>query len=247
MHLNLRVVAPFSAVAALLLTTVARADIFDIVRIQHPSPEVEIVQISQPNVKQPTTDYPSVTFMPGDSVIVTATGCVQTGGIGKTWKRYVNPSGGDSERYYFGEIWIPGATGVLVPIAGVIGKTLTVPVGTTNAGLHLRLGYTDNDYSDNGYYSHDDGTENQCYGTVGEPAHIGRLWRSTFTSSSIGSASSTRRALRRSRRASCCEQRPTRSTRLSSHASARAKFLRRGFFLRQKSAFYKPLCAITSI
>jgi hypothetical protein len=171
-HLNLKVVAPFSAVAALLLTTVARADVFDIVRIQHPSPEVEIVQISQPNVKQPTTDYPSVTFMPGDSVVVTATGCVQTGGIGKTWKRYVNPSGGDAERYYFGEIWIPGATGVLVPIAGVINKTLTVPVGTTNAGSHLRLGYTDNNYSDNGYYNHDDGTENQCYGTAGEPAQV---------------------------------------------------------------------------
>lgn len=172
MHLRFRVFAPLSIAAALLSPATARADVFDIIRVQHPSPNVEIVQISQPNVKQAMTDYPSITFAPGDSVVVTASGCAQTGGVGKTWKLYVNPSGGDSERYYFGEIWIPGATGVLVPVAGVIGKTLTVPNGTSNAGLHLRLGYTDNNYSDNGYYSHDDGTENQCYGTAGEPAQV---------------------------------------------------------------------------
>lgn len=44
-----------------------------------------------------------------------------------------------------------------MPIAGVVGKTLTIANGTPTAGLFLRLGYSDDDYSENGYYSHDDG------------------------------------------------------------------------------------------
>jgi len=68
--------------------TPARAvDVFDIVRVTHPSANVEIVSIGQPNVKQAVTEYTSITFAPGDAVMVTADGCVQTGGSGETWKR----------------------------------------------------------------------------------------------------------------------------------------------------------------
>ncbi|MGB6984902.1 MAG: hypothetical protein WBD74_02870 [Candidatus Aquilonibacter sp.] len=161
----------FGAIVAASVSRVG-ADTFDIITVQHPSPNVEVVNIGQPNVKQAVTQYSQITFAPGDSVVVAAEGCVQTGGTGSTWKRYVNPSGSNSDHLYFGEIWIPGATGVLVPIAGVIGKTLSVPSGASNVGLFLRLGYSDDNYSDNGYYSHDNGTENQCAGSGGGPASV---------------------------------------------------------------------------
>jgi hypothetical protein len=165
----------FAVFCVLLSATSVRADdVFDIISIERPSANVEIVHIRQPNVKKPMTEYPQITFTARDSVVVSADGCVQTGGAGATWKRYVNPSGGDSERYYFGEIWIPGATGVLAPIAGVVNRTIVVPVGSSTAGSFLRLGYSDSqgDYGDNGYWGHDNGTENQCAGAHGGAAEV---------------------------------------------------------------------------
>lgn len=170
-----RSIAWFSFIlAALLFSPSARAadDTFDIISIDNPSPNVEIVHIRQPDVKRSLTSYPQIAFAPGDSVIVNASGCVQTGGVGDTWKRYVNPSGEDSDRYYFGEIWIPGATGVMIPIAGIVGKPLHVTSGTGSAGLFLRLGYSDDNYDDNGYQDHDNGTENQCAGADGGAAEV---------------------------------------------------------------------------
>src|ERR1700761_737493 len=41
-------------------------------------------------------------------VIVSAGGCVQTGGKGLTWKRYVDPQGANSDRFYHGIIGMPG-------------------------------------------------------------------------------------------------------------------------------------------
>jgi hypothetical protein len=134
-----------------------------------------LVSITQPDVKVASKSYPAVVFHPGDSVTVTAGGCVQTGGGGKTWKRYVNPSGPNSDRLYHGLVQIPGATAGLVRLSGVAGKTLAIPAGfSAPAGqtLHLTLGYEDDDYHDNGYYSHDDGTGNQCAGTAGGPAWL---------------------------------------------------------------------------
>ena len=49
--------------------------------------------IDQPVITQHETVYPAVQFAPGDIVDVHADGCVQTGGWGDTWKRYVNPVG----------------------------------------------------------------------------------------------------------------------------------------------------------
>ena len=148
-------------------------DTFDIISVEHPSASVEIVRIRQPNVKKAVTAYPSITFQPKDQVVLAAGGCVQTGGSGATWKRYVDPSGEDSSKYYFGEIWIPGITGVMQPIEGAIAANpLYVPPGTSTDNLFLRLGYSDDDLSDNGYYDHDDGTENQCAGQAGGAAWV---------------------------------------------------------------------------
>jgi hypothetical protein len=93
----------------------------------HPGPHTEVVRIDEPDVRQPIEEFRSVRFQPGDRVIVDAGGCVQTGGAGRTWKRYVDPRGPNSNRLYHGLIMIPGATAGLVRIAGVIGRQLTIP------------------------------------------------------------------------------------------------------------------------
>jgi hypothetical protein len=132
-----------------------------------------ICTINQPNVRQRETVLPNVVFVPGDRVRVSASGCVQTGGSGQTWKRYVNPSGKNSDRFYHGLVRIPTATpGMgLVRIRDVTGQTLVVSgVGLPPSELVLRLGYEDDNYDDNGYDKHDDGTEDQCKG-VG-PARV---------------------------------------------------------------------------
>ncbi len=134
--------------------------------------------IDQPNVTRPETEYPTVLFAPGDIVDVVADGCVQTGGAGNTWKRYVNPSGPNSATLYHGLIRIPfgDPKSTLVEIRTVIGKHLAVTSAVVPLSLlDLHLGYQDDDYSDNGYYSHDDGTEDQCKQTDsqdGGPAHV---------------------------------------------------------------------------
>jgi hypothetical protein len=136
--------------------------------------------IEQPNVTQHETEYPKIVFAPGDIVEVNADGCVQTGGWGSTWKRYVNPGGPNSDRLYHGLVRIPTATAnsALVRINSVVGRYLVVTgQGVPEANLVLHLGYEDDDYSDNGYYSHDDGTDDQCKtdpskGLDGNPAYV---------------------------------------------------------------------------
>lgn len=123
---------------------------------------------------------PTVRFQSGDVVTITAGGGVQTGGKGKTWKRYVNPSGDNSNRFYFGQIYIPGITSQLTPIRDLVriygsydsqrSDKCTFKVAIPNidsfpeSSRYLSLGYTDDDYNDNGYWRHDDGTEDQCKG-----------------------------------------------------------------------------------
>src|SRR5215467_14125412 len=134
---------------------------FDIITRSSPTPGTDVIRIDRPNVKQRSTEYRGITLRPGDTVTVEAGGCVQTGGTGRTWKRYVNPSGANSDRLYHGLIWIPGATSGLVRVQGVIGRPLKISPGTAAAQSFLRLGYEDDKYSDNGYWGHDDGTEDQ--------------------------------------------------------------------------------------
>ena len=136
---------------------------------------IETWRIDEPNVKQHITPYPQVRFQPGDHVTIQAGGCVQTGGWGSTWKRYVNPSGPNADRLYHGLIWIPGviggrsATGVspdpkrIVAYLGA-NQSFVVPSGVDTAQLYLRLGYEDDGYGDNSYDKHDDGTQDQCKG-----------------------------------------------------------------------------------
>jgi len=132
-----------------------------------------VCTINQPVVTQRETTYSAVVFVPGDRVTVAADGCVQTGGRGLTWKRYVNPSGPNSDRLYHGLIQIPTANqNALVRIGTVIGRTFIA-----NASGVLHLGYEDDAYSDNGYYAHDNGTSNQCKTDTakhidGGPAHV---------------------------------------------------------------------------
>lgn len=139
------------------------------------SPKVDTWRIDEPNVKQHITEYRQIRFLPGDRVTIQAGGCVQTGGHGATWKLYVHPTGPNADHLYHGLIWIPGviggpaATGVPPNpsrIAGYIGanQAVTVPAGADTRQLFLRLGYEDDGYGDNGYWSHDDGTQNQCRG-----------------------------------------------------------------------------------
>jgi hypothetical protein len=135
--------------------------------------------IEQPVVTQPETVYSSVEFAHGDIVNVNADGCVQTGGWGPTWKRYVNPTGDGTDTKYHGLIRIPTskpAGSGLVRIETVIGKLQTV-TGTDLpvSQLVLHLGYEDDNYSDNGYYSHDDGNDDQCKldsPNYGGPAYV---------------------------------------------------------------------------
>jgi hypothetical protein len=124
-------------------------------------------RITEPTVTRPETFYPGILFRPGDRVLVSARGCVQTGGSGATWKHYVYPSGPNAGSLYHGRIRIPGATpgSQTVRFKDVNGLLLTVPANVGLGAAFLTLGYEDDNYSDNGYYDHDNGTENQCAGT----------------------------------------------------------------------------------
>ena len=136
--------------------------------------------IDEPNVTQAKTLYPNIVFAPGDIVEVNANGCVQTGGHGLTWKRYVNPEGGDSERFYHGLIQIPTGTpgNGLVRIQSIVSNPFVVTgTGVPESQLFLHLGYEDDNYSDNGYTAHDNGSDNQCQTDPnksfdGTPAHV---------------------------------------------------------------------------
>ena len=134
--------------------------------------------IHQPVVDQRSQNgyrYSNVVFQPGDLVTITAGGCVQTGGVGKTWKRYVNPSGPNADHLYFGTIGIPGVTPPGFPVRIQKSQQYHIPAGVAAPNNVLVLGYKDDGYGDNGYYRHDDGTGDQCKegtGLDGGPAWV---------------------------------------------------------------------------
>jgi hypothetical protein len=167
-----RTLQSIALMAFLGATIPARAaDTFDILTKQSDTPTSTVWHIETPNVKQAQTSYQLITFVPGDTVSIDAGGCVQTGGSGLTWKRYVNPAGPNSDRLYHGLINIPGVTNGFVRIQDFGLNTVhqipkVLPTGVTPADLYLRLGYEDDGYSDNGYYSHDNGTGDQCKNSV---------------------------------------------------------------------------------
>ena len=129
----------------------------------------EIWTISNPVVYKHKTDYRQIVFKNYDDIYITAGGCVQTGGRGSTWKKYVtpidshcNPETGN----YFGLINIPHITPGLVRISNYINQKLTInlPQGLPVSNMFLGLGYQDDNYSDNGYNDRNDdnGTCDQC-------------------------------------------------------------------------------------
>ena len=157
----------FLGLALLLASQAAWADTFDVVTKVQETSATTVWRIDEPNVKQRATSYQQIKFIPGDRISVDAGGCVQTGGHGRTWKRYVNPSGPNADRLYHGLIHIPGVTPKLTRLQqfGLNADhqiSDPLPAGVNPAQLFLQLGYEDDGYGDNGYYAHDDGTEDQC-------------------------------------------------------------------------------------
>jgi hypothetical protein len=132
------------------------------------------IHIDTPEVRHPQTPL-MIPVFPGDRVWIMAGGCVQTGGHGQTWERYVHPSGANSGRLYHGQIQIPGVIELLrnldqiVPSDGQWSPAFTVGATHPNTAEFISLGYTDDGYGDNGYWGHDGGTENQCRG-------VGNAW-----------------------------------------------------------------------
>lgn len=154
----------FIAIAALTDTALPQR-----VNLQQHNGTTDIWRIDEPNVKQPITPYPQIRFQPGDLVKVDAGGCVQHGGHGKTWTRYLDPVGDQSDHLYHGMILIPGAVGQLpasiqsaTRILTEKGYTLTVRNIPEPEKAYLWLGYEDTNYDDNGYSGHDEGELNQC-------------------------------------------------------------------------------------
>src|SRR5579863_46301 len=160
----------------------------------------EDVRINQPVVDRSAFEYTSIIFSPGDLITMAADGCVQTAGSGKTWKRYVNPSGSSSgapNGLYFGTVKIKGATtagGVLeegTPITNLATPGVARPVEIFvpsvqdfpgNSRIDLTLGYKDDNYTDhggNGYWGHDNGDNDQCANTNGNAPH-GQFGGSAF-------------------------------------------------------------------
>jgi Papain family cysteine protease len=144
-------------------------------------PHVKTFTIKPPIVSRKDVIYdgnnasPKIEFQPGDQVQIEAGGCVQTGGVGKTWKRYVDPLGLNSDRLYFGSIHLPGySNNQMTAFRNLVGGqpfaqkpdvwkfSFTVSSRISGQEKFLHLGYMDDDYRDNGYWSHDDGTQDQC-------------------------------------------------------------------------------------
>lgn len=131
------------------------------------------IRIDRPVVHESSYAYP-IQFQPGDLVTVSdAGGCAQTGGEGKTWKRYVDPAGNESDHIYFGGITVPGAHDPAlgnevvddIRLSSIKGQTLTVPNITNlpcqgvSVPSNLTLTYKDEngEFGNNGYYSRDSG------------------------------------------------------------------------------------------
>ncbi len=153
---------------------------------------VQTCKITEPNVNQHQTPYPTILFHPGYFVTVHAGGCVQSGGSGQTWHRYVDPSGPDTDHLYHGLISYPGSGG-LVRFAAAsqkpTGWTFQVPKNALD-NVHLLLGFEDGDgdYGDNGYWGHDrdNGPDGRCPippQQGGEPAWVTLVISPTGTTS----------------------------------------------------------------
>ena len=166
-------------------------DIVSKTESQDSSSETVRWRIDHPNVSRPTTPYSQITFHQSDKIKVEAGGCVRTSGgaDGQRWKQYVDPHVTFQELnpttpiqpttiwtvVYAGGLFITDTKNTLpqplrnepfdVAIPVQLPDGFTVPGSGSSSypeQFDLSLIYYDNDFSVNGYYSHDNGTEGQC-------------------------------------------------------------------------------------
>lgn len=139
-------------------------------QLSPPGVQPRVYLIAMPNVRQHKTEYRSITFTPGDSVKITAGGCVNPG-VAISFppippsRRYVDPidKNGNPVKGLYGLINIPGAINGLQPIKNYNNKTIQIPKSGVNpASLYLSLGYEDSNYGDNTYMPMDPGEKGQC-------------------------------------------------------------------------------------
>src|SRR5579863_5996696 len=151
--------------------------------------------VDHPNIANPFTPYPDISYQAGDKLVLNAGGCAQSGGSGNTWKRYLDPNGSSSGPpggEYFGLALLPG-TGApkfdppnsppaILDMANRYWTVYPNP-DSPHQVLSLTLGYVDdgypnslNGYGDNGYYSHDDGDNGQCSSSVANSYADGPAW-----------------------------------------------------------------------
>ena len=115
-----------------------------------------------PTVTQDWTTYPEIQINQGDIVDISASGCVQTGGKGKTWKDFINPKGENADHLYFGLFRLRSPTATLVAARRFTNPQsfeFRVPTGVA---VQFDVGYVDDVYDDNGYWGHDEGNPPQC-------------------------------------------------------------------------------------
>jgi len=138
-------------------------DWFDHMSCYAPRANTEVWAIRHPDVTRPDAAYPSITFRRGDLVSIAAGGCVQTGGLGLTWKRYVRPMARDrsNDDMYFGSVSIPGVLSSS-PLQDVVRQAPIAVTIDPGPGAMLHLQYNDDNYHDNGYWGADDGWWEQC-------------------------------------------------------------------------------------
>lgn len=155
------------------------------------NPLITVWRIDRPNIAKPASSYPDIKFLPGDRFKVLAAGCDQTGGHGQTWKLYVNPQGDNTDHLYHGLIAVdeavprtrpdpnsPNSTmqklsrlsdfgvgdgrGKGEPVEHSIPNPLPTGRDISKDPIVLNLGFEDDGYGDNGYYSRDSGNNDQC-------------------------------------------------------------------------------------
>lgn len=126
-------------------------------------------------VRARVTEYPSIRFLPGDSVTLSGGGCVNVGGIirANRWHPIIDDIDAGTDRLFYGTIWIPGVTIGPEPLRYLltqgtspndstlhyfVSKPIRIPPMLKDDGSatsYLRLGYADDSrgtaYADNGY------------------------------------------------------------------------------------------------
>jgi hypothetical protein len=137
---------------------------FEQVHLLERTPTAERWRIVAPNIKQEETRYIQIKIRRGDTVTMSAGGCVQHGGPGKTWSLYVDPQKETNNGNFYGQVRLPGMY-TLQRIKDVMTSSYRVPNDAVG-DMFLKLGFSDFRHTDNGYWGRkgDDGFNDQCKG-----------------------------------------------------------------------------------